>query len=77
MGLFNKFIEKWDLQQISFDKQLTLYISFLSICDLALTTIATYISAVKGHKKLDGVQVQNDFLIAQMLKGVKNLNKGA
>ena len=46
---FDDFINAWGLHMQTFDKQLTLFISFMSISDFSPSTIATYVSTIKGY----------------------------
>ncbi len=74
--IFENFLLCWSLMHIEFDKQITLFISFLSISDLASSTIATYVSTIKGKYCLMGIEVQNEFLLSHMLKGIQKFNRG-
>ena len=74
--MFENFLLCWSLMHVEFDKQITLFVTFLSISDLAPSTIATYASAIKGKYHIMGIEVQNEFLLSCMLKGIQKFNRG-
>ncbi len=75
---FTEFLDHWDLRSETFDRQLIMYITFLSISDRPKSpkTIATYVSGIRSEYKLIGQDVQNEFLIRRMIRGVKTFNRG-
>ncbi len=76
VSVFEFFIHKFNLMRAPFDSQLTLFVTLMSIADKSPRTVSTYVSGIKSHYKLKGVQVQNEFLLHRMLQGVRRLNKG-
>ncbi len=76
MNAFNKFLDTWNLRSKSFDEQLLLYVTLLSIWDKSPKTVTTYISGICSEYKLLGIKVQNEFLLQRILHGVCTLNKG-
>ncbi len=74
--LFENFISASNLRDCSFDEQLALFITLLSITDRSPSTISTYVSGVKSQAKLRGVTLDNEFLVMRMLKGTRTFNWG-
>ncbi len=73
---FHSYIQEWGIQSQSFEEQLFLFVTFLLVCDKAPTTVASYVSGIKSHYKLQGVEIQNELLLSRMIRGVRNFNKG-
>lgn len=74
--LFERFTHVFHLERETLDKCLTLYVTMLSILDLSPQTIQTYVGGIKSHYRLKGEMVDNQFLLKQMLQGVRKFNRG-
>ncbi len=76
MDSFEKFLDEWDLRGSHFDDQITLFATLLSICDKSPKTITTYISAIRSQYRLKGIEIENEFLLMRILRGVKSFKRG-
>ena len=75
---FHSFVRDWKLERKSFQEQVLLFVTLLSVCDKAPQMISSYVSAIKADYKLQtpGNLSGNEFLLSRVLRGCWVMNRG-